>query len=72
MNSSNAKIIGKNIKELRLKQKLTQKQLSEKIPMNTNYLAVYERGEHLIPSDRLAQIAKALKVDISELTRGVK
>lgn len=68
----NSIIVGKNIQEARKKKKFTQKQVAEKVPMNTNYLAVYERGLHMPPPDRLSRIAQVLGVDTDNLLRGTK
>ena len=60
---------GKNVKELRLKKKLTQAQLGLLCdpPMLQQNVAEYEKG-HLAPSLKTgAVIAKALRVDIKEL-----
>ena len=58
---------GKNIKKIREEKKLTQEQVAKKAGVNTNYFAVIERGGVLTNSQYLANIAKALGVDISEI-----
>ncbi|HHQ4189808.1 helix-turn-helix domain-containing protein [Clostridium perfringens] len=59
--------LGKTIKDLRLKQNLTQNQLANKIKISRVALGQYERGQRQ-PSAKIAMdLAKALNVPIGEL-----
>ena len=59
--------IGKNIKTLRLAQKLTIKALSEKAGITKGYLSKVENSDKAPPVSTLLVIAKALGVTISKL-----
>lgn len=64
--------LGKRIKELRQAKELTQIQLAAKIGIDRSYLGFIERGERNVSFDIMADIAKALGVGMSELTRDIK
>lgn len=59
--------LGENIKKIRLKAKLTQKQVADKADMHVNYFARIERGEENLTFEVLEKIVKALKVKSSEI-----
>lgn len=61
--------VGRNIKAAREKAKLTQEEVAKKAGLNTNYFAVIERGEVNTTLEKLQNIAKALGVEVSELTK---
>lgn len=56
-----------DMKELRLKRKLTQEQLAEKTGLSKDYISMIERGERN-PSDKAkALFAEALNVPIVQI-----
>ncbi len=54
--------IGKKIKDLRLKNNLTQAELGKKIGVTYATISKYEKNEISIPSDTLKLISKSLNV----------
>ena len=65
------KILGDTIRSERLKAGLTQEQLAEKANLARNYIGNIERAEYKVTLEALFRIAKALKVTIHDLTRGI-
>ena len=64
--------LGKKIKSLREKSKLTQEQLAEKLNVYSSTISKWENG-HAIPDlMTIKQIAKVLKVDVNSLIDDVK
>lgn len=63
--------IGKNIKNERTKQKLTQEQLSEKVGISTNFLACIEIGARRGSFETYVNIANALHVTLDTLTSDI-
>ena len=61
------KVFGRNIKDLRLKKKLTQEKLSEKAEINHKYLGEIERGEKCPTALVVYTISKALGVSVCEI-----
>jgi transcriptional regulator with XRE-family HTH domain len=59
------------IRAERLKAGWTQEQLAEKASMARNYIGNVERAEYKITLEALARIAKALKLTVHDLTRGI-
>jgi len=59
--------IGKNLKRIRLKQKLTQADVAEKAGINTNYYAQIERGETNFTINTFEKLLKALKTKSSAM-----
>lgn len=64
------KIIGKRIKDSRIKANITQQTLAEMLDASTAYLSRIERGETHVNLKRLTQISIALKVPIQYLIAG--
>ncbi len=62
--------IGRNIREARAKNNLTQRALSEKAQMSQTQLSDYENGNKTPSLFSLAKIAKALDTSIDELFYG--
>ncbi len=58
---------GKNIRIVRSKMGLTQKQVADKAKMHVNYYARIERGEENPSYEALEKIIKALEVKSSEV-----
>ncbi len=66
---SSRKIIGDNIKTLRLAKDWSQEKLSVRSKISHNYLSRLERGEVNVSIDSLEKIAKGLKVELEELIK---
>ena len=68
MNEPNfKKLFGKRIKELRIKQGLTQEQLAEMIEVGERNLSKIECGNVFVKASTIAKLIKALKVEPQEL-----
>lgn len=52
------KLIGKNLKEIRIELGLSLRELGDKLNTSFSSLASYERGEHLIQSETLINLSK--------------
>ena len=61
------KIVGKNIRAYRNKAGLTLEKLAEKADMSWPYLSEIERGRENISLDKLARLARALNIALSQL-----
>ena len=60
-------IIGKNIKKYRIENKLTQRELAEKLLLSDSFIAKLESKTHqTISIDTLEQIAHILNRDIKD------
>ena len=62
--------IGKRIKEIRVKNNVTQRELAEKLGLTLNTVSRYETGERRPRIDTVIKIAKALDVEPSDLFTG--
>lgn len=62
--------IGKRIKEIRVRNNVTQRELAEKLGLSLNTVSRYETGERRPRIDKVIKIAKALDVEPSELFTG--
>lgn len=60
-------MLGKRIKEERLRLNLTQERLSEDIGISTAYLGQIERGERSLTLDKLVKLANRLGVTVDYL-----
>jgi transcriptional regulator with XRE-family HTH domain len=60
-------MIGARIKEIRLKKRMTQEQLSEKMEINPKYLSSIERGKENPTLDTLIKVARSLDVDLGQI-----
>lgn len=60
-------MIGENIKDLRKRKKLTQKQLAELTGVTASTITKYELGSLEPNIDMIKKIAEVLKVDVIEL-----
>jgi transcriptional regulator with XRE-family HTH domain len=61
------KTVGENIRACRTNAGLTLEQLAEKADMSWPYLSEVERGQENISLDKLARLAAALNVTLSNL-----
>jgi transcriptional regulator with XRE-family HTH domain len=62
---------GKRIAELRQTRGFSQEDFAQKCGFHRNYVGRVERGESNIAFEGAASIAKALKISLSELFKGV-
>lgn len=62
---------GKRIAEVRKSKGMTQNQLAERVNMSVVTIAYIETGKRWVRLATLDKIAKALKVSVSELFRGL-
>ena len=62
---------GKRIKSLRKKKNMTQEDLAFEIGVDRSYMGFIERGERNLTLEKIAKIAKALSVSLSELFKGI-
>jgi transcriptional regulator with XRE-family HTH domain len=60
-------IVGSNIRTYRTNAGLTLEKLAEMADLSWPYLSEIERGRENISLDKLAQLAKALNVTLSQL-----
>ena len=65
------KLLGENIRNYRQNLEWSQEKLAEKADLHRNYVGDIERGEENVSVDALMRIATALKVQLSDLVRGV-
>ena len=63
---------GNNIRELREKNGLTQKQLAQKIGVSASTVGMYEQNRRVPDADMLKKIASSLKVSTDVLISGGK
>ncbi|EHQ25044.1 helix-turn-helix domain-containing protein [Mucilaginibacter paludis] len=63
--------VGSRIREIREKNGISQKDLSYTADLDRSYIASVENGQRNISIVNLEKIAKALKVNLSELFQGV-
>lgn len=61
------KKFGQRIKFLRLEKGMTQEELSFEIGTDNSYISNIENARNDIPLSRVRLIAKALKIELSEL-----
>ena len=65
------KVIGQNIKRIRLLKGLTQEQLAEKLDKSINFISIIERGESGISISTIIDICNALQINSDELFNGL-
>lgn len=65
------RIVGQNIRDFRKRARLSQERLGEKADLSYKYVGEIERGYVNVSLDSLMRIAKALKVKIEDILRGV-
>ncbi|HLZ14602.1 MAG TPA: helix-turn-helix transcriptional regulator [Candidatus Saccharimonadales bacterium] len=70
--ASNIRVaFGKRIRQVRLAKGFTQESLADTVGLHRTYIGNIERGEESVSVDNAAKIAKALKVNLSELVKGL-
>lgn len=62
-----ARSVGKRLRIIRRKKRLTQEEVAEKIRMHVSTLGRIERGESNPPVHTIEKIAKTLRIKVSEL-----
>jgi transcriptional regulator with XRE-family HTH domain len=62
---------GKSLQKLRLKRKLSQKQLAKLVGVHVQYMSRIERGKQNISLENIGRIARALKIKPAILFRGI-
>jgi transcriptional regulator with XRE-family HTH domain len=65
------KKLGKRVAELRRKRGFSQEEFAHECAFNRSYMGAVERGEKNITLAMTNKIAKALKMSLSELFKGV-
>lgn len=61
------KILGKRIREERMRIGLTQEQIAEYIDVSTTYIGFIERGERSVTLEKLALLAECFRVPVDSL-----
>jgi 5-methylcytosine-specific restriction enzyme B len=59
------------LRQIRLAKGFTQESLADTVGLHRTYIGNIERGEESVSLDNAAKIAKALKVSLSELVKGL-
>lgn len=65
------KAFGKRVAEVRKSRGVTQQELAEKINMSVVAIAYIETGKRWARLGTLTKIANSLKVDVSDLFKGI-
>lgn len=63
------RVLGTQLRTARLRRRLTQDALAERVGIHPSYLGSIERGRRNVPLDTLCRLAWALRVDPHELLR---
>lgn len=64
------RILGDALRSYRKRARLSQEKLAEKADLNPKYIGEVERGRMNISVDALGRLARALKIQVHDLTRG--
>jgi transcriptional regulator with XRE-family HTH domain len=67
--SSHRQVLGRKIRAQRTRAGMSQEQLAEKSALSYKYLGEVERGVVNISLDAMVRIAKALKIQVHDLTK---
>lgn len=62
---------GERIRGERIKQNLSQEKLASKAGLHRTYIGMIERGEKNITLENIERIAKALKLNISDIFKNL-
>ena len=57
------KNVARNLHDMRLQRKLSQKALAEKAGLSVSYISMLERGQRIPPLETLEVMAKVLRVN---------
>ncbi|MDP2665491.1 MAG: helix-turn-helix transcriptional regulator [bacterium] len=63
------KRFGNRVKELRLKKKLSQAALADRLGLHSTYISQVERGVRNMALKNIERLAKALKVKVEDLVK---
>lgn len=66
----NRKVLGKRIREERIRIGLTQEQVAEFIDVSTTYIGFIERGERSVTLEKLILLAECFHVSMDSLILG--
>jgi len=66
------KLFGEQVRQLRVKRKLSQERLAEMANLHRNYIGGIERGERNLGLLNIVQLARALKVPPARLFRLIR
>lgn len=62
---------GNRIRDLRRARGYSQESLADEVGLHRTYIGAIERGEQNVSIDNIAKLAKALKVGIADLFKGM-
>mgnify|MGYP001581620193 CR=1 FL=1 len=62
---------GKRVRLLRHTREMTQEDLAEYADVHRTYISAIERGEQSVSIDNAAKLAKAFKINLAELFKGL-
>jgi transcriptional regulator with XRE-family HTH domain len=68
---SSRKILGQNIRNIRLACGFSQEELADRAGLHRTYIGSVERGERNISLDNIVAIAEALDAPLIDLLRGI-
>lgn len=61
------KMFGARLREIRVQRRMTQERFAETLNISVDFLSLVERGINAPSFDRLEQIAKRLRLPVSDL-----
>lgn len=64
-----SKKLGQNIKRIRLRHKMTQRDICRRLNMDRSYMSAIESGKKNITIAKLEELANALDVSVDELLK---
>ncbi len=64
-----SKKLGQNIKEIRLRRKMSQGDICRKLDMDRSYMSAIEGGKKNITISQLERLAQALGVSVDKLLK---
>ena len=66
------KQFGKKIKQLRLEMELSQEVLAHLAELDSTYIPSIEKGERNVSLEVIQKLARAFKIKISDLLKGIE
>jgi len=64
-----SKQLGQNIKQIRLRRKMTQGDICRKLDMDRSYMSAIENGKKNITIQQLERLAQALDISVDKLLK---
>ncbi|MDO8465540.1 MAG: helix-turn-helix transcriptional regulator [Gallionella sp.] len=64
-----SKKLGQNIKQIRLRRKMSQGDICRKLDMDRSYMSAIENGKKNITISQLERLAQALGVSVDKLVK---